>query len=180
MGLFLVPIGILLIGKSLEIPAQRLRAYPIASTIVVLALSGFVLYAPITRALEQFIMPKYFEHIRPTMGFLQAAWKEGDSMFISNGAVPAFEFYAPMYALSEISYTAGLREDYADPNAILNQIKTFQGHERVWVLMSHVYEKGNFNEKDFLLSHLDQIGSKKREFRQPGTSVYLYLYDLSE
>ncbi|MEO5886734.1 MAG: glycosyltransferase family 39 protein, partial [Anaerolineales bacterium] len=130
MGIFLVPIGILLIGKSLEIPAQRLRAYPIISTITLLVLSGFVLYAPFTRALEQFFTPKYFEHIRPTMEFLQGSWKEGDSLFISNGAVPAFEFYAPMYALNEISYTAGRREDYADPNAILSQIKTFQGHER--------------------------------------------------
>jgi hypothetical protein len=180
MGLFLVPIGVLLIGKSLEIPTQRLRAYPITSTIVVLALSGFVLYAPITRALEQFIMPKYFEHIRPTMGFLQASWQEGDSMFISYGAVPAFKFYAPMYALNDVAYTAGLRADYEDPDAIIKQIKAFPGHARVWVLMSHVYEKGNFNEKGFLLSYLDQVGSKKREFRQPGTSVYLYLYDLSK
>ena len=180
MGLFLVPIGILLIGKSMEIPAQRLSAYPIVSTIVLLALSGFVIYAPITRALEQFFTPKYFEHIRPTMDFLQDAWKEDDSLFISNGAVPAFEFYAPMYALNDVAYTAGLHEDYEDPNAILRQIKTFEGHKRVWVLISHVYEKGNFNEKDFLLSHLDQLGSKRREFREPGTSVYLYLYDLSE
>ena len=180
MGLFLVPIGILLIGKSLEIPARRLRTYPIVSIIVVLVLSGLVLYGPITRALEQFITPKYFEHIRPTMGFLQGAWKAGDSTFISYGAVPAFEYYAPIYGLEDIFYISNPREDYADPDAILKQIKTLQRHERVWVLISHVYEKGNFNEKDFLLSHLDQIGSKKREFRQPGTSVYLYLYDLSK
>ena len=114
------------------------------------------------------------------MGFLQGAWKERDSLFISNGAVPAFEFYAPMYALKNITYTAGLREDYSNPDAILKQIKTLEGHDRVWILISHVYEKGNFNEKDFLLSHLDQVGSKRREFREPGTSVYLYLYDLSE
>jgi len=180
MGLFLVPIGILLIGKSLEIPARRLRTYPIVSIIVVLVLSGFVLYGPITRALEQFITPKYFEHIRPTMGFLQGAWKAGDSIYVSNGAMPAFEFYAPMYALKDVAYIGGLREDYEDPDAILKQVKTLQGHARVWVLISHVYEKGNFNEKDFLLSYLDQTGSKRREFREPGTSVYLYLYDLSE
>jgi hypothetical protein len=180
MGLFLVPIGTLLIGKSLDIPAQKLRAQPIVSTIVVFVLSGFVSYAPVTRALEQFLTPKYFEHIRPTMGFLQSSWKEGDSMFISNGAVPAFEFYAPMYSLDDVTYTPGLREDYADPDAILKQIKTFEGHDRVWVLISHVYEKGNFNEKDFILSHLDEGGSKRREFREPGTSVYLYLYDLSK
>ena len=85
-----------------------------------------------------------------------------------------------MYALKNITYTAGLREDYSNPDAILKQIKTLEGHDRVWILISHVYEKGNFNEKDFLLSHLDQVGSKRSEFREPGTSVYLYLYDLSE
>ena len=180
MGLFLVPIGVLLMGKSLEIPAQRLRTYPIASTIFVLALSGIVLYSPFTRVLEQFITPKYFEHIRPTMEFLQASWKEDDSIYVSNGAAPAFEYYAPIYGLQDIFYISNPREDYQDPGAILKQIKTFQGHERVWVLIAHVYEKGNFNEKDFLLSYLDHVGSKKREFRQPGTSVYLYLYDLSK
>jgi hypothetical protein len=41
-----------------------------------------------------------------------------------------------------------------------------------------VYEKGDFNEKDFVLRYLDQIGEKRREFRLPGTSVFLYLYDM--
>ena len=46
--------------------------------------------------------------------------------------------------------------------------------------MSHVYESGSFNEKDFILSDLQQMGKKKRELRVPGTSVYLYLFDLQQ
>ena len=180
MGLFLVPIGILMIAKSLEIPAQRLKNYPIPSAIVLLVLSAFILYGPLTRSLEQFITPKYFEHIRPTMGFLQETWKEGDGMFVSYGAVPAFEFYSPMYDLENISYVAGQREAYANPESILERIAPLRGQHRVWIVISHVYEKGNFNEKDFLISYLDQIGDKKREFREPGTSIYLYLYDLAD
>ena len=94
--------------------------------------------------------------------------------------MPAFEFYAPIYGLEEVSYLSGQREDYKNPDAILKHLESLKGHGRVWVLMSHVYEKGNFNEKDFLISYLDRAGSKKREFREPGTSVYLYIYDLSK
>lgn len=180
MGLFLVPIGILMIAKSTDIPARRLHAYPIRSALVLLAISGFVLYGPVTRSLEQFITPKYFEHIRPTMGFLGESWRKDDVLFVSYGAVPAFEFYAPMYGLENVSYISGQREDYANPDSILERVKPLRNQHRVWVLLSHVYEKGNFNEKDFLISYLDEIGDKKREFRELGTSVYLYLYDLAE
>ena len=180
MGLFLVPIGILLIAKSVEIPAQRLRTDPIPSGLVLLVLSGFLLYGPVSRSLEQFITPKYFEHIRPTMSYLQESWKEGDRMFVSYGAVPAFEFYAPMYGLADVSYVSGQRGDYANPESLPARITVLRSQPRVWILLSHVYEKGNFNEKDYLISYLDQVGDKKREFREPGTSIYLYLYDLAE
>ncbi len=52
--------------------------------------------------------------------------------------------------------------------------------ERVWFLFSHVYEQGDFNERDYILNYLDSIGELSREFRVPGTSVYLYLYDLGD
>jgi len=80
--------------------------------------------------------------------------------------------------LEDISYEFGKREDYKDPQNILSQLDSFKGQPRVWILLSHVYEKGDFNEKDFILNYLNQIGEKKREFRVPGTSVFLYLYDL--
>ncbi len=83
-------------------------------------------------------------------------------------------------AWKNVSYTSSQRNDYENPNVILEQLDSLQGKSRVWILMSHVYERGDFNEKDFLLNDLNNIGSKKREFRQPGTSVYLYLYDLSK
>jgi len=85
-----------------------------------------------------------------------------------------------MYDLENISYVAGQREAYANPESILERIAPLRGQHRVWIVISHVYEKGNFNEKDFLISYLDQIGDKKREFREPGTSIYLYLYDLAD
>jgi hypothetical protein len=178
MTLFLIPIGLLLIGKALETLHQKLHAYPLVSVPTLLIVSTFLFYGVLPRTFEQFVSPKYFEHIRPAMGYLKESWQAGDAMFLSNGAIPAFEYYAPMYRLENVSYTSSKRGDYKSPDAILERLEPLKDNRRVWIMMSHVYEKGDFNEKDFLLDYLDQIGRKRREFREPGTSVYLYLYDL--
>ncbi len=179
MVLFLIPIGLLLLGKTVEALYQSLQKQRVLSIVATLILSGYLLYGPLLTSTGYFIKPKYFEHIRPSMGFLQEAWHSGDAMYVSNGAIPAFEYYAPIYSLKDVDYASGKREDYKNPNNILEELDTLKGKSRVWILMSHVYEKGNFNEKDFILNYLNQIGEKKREFRMPGTSVYLYLYDLA-
>jgi len=178
MVLFLVPIGLLLLGKTVEALYQSLQKQQVLSIIATLILSGYLLYGPLVTSTGYFIKPKYFEHIRPSMGFLQEVWHSGDAIYVSNGAVPAFEYYAPIYGLKDVNYISSPREDYKAPNNILSKLDTLKGKPRVWVLMSHVYEKGDFNEKDFILNYLNQVGEKKREFRVPGTSVYLYLYDL--
>jgi hypothetical protein len=180
MVLFLIPIGILLIGIAISFIHQKLRDYSIISMLTLATISIYLFYGVMPLTIEQFIVPKYFEHIRPTMEYLQSAWKEGDQMYISNGGVPGFEYYAPIYGLDNITYISGNRDDYENPSAMLEQIDSLHGQRRVWVLFSHVYEKGNFNEKDFLLEHLEENGNKLREFRKPGTSVFLYLFDLSQ
>jgi len=178
MILFLIPIGLILIGSAIQAFYQRLQKYQLLSTLSTLLLASYLIYGPLSTSIANFVNPKYFEHIRPTMETLRDSWKDGDAMFVSYGALPAFRFYAPFYGLEDISYEIGKREDYKDPQNILSQLDSFKGQPRVWILLSHVYEKGDFNEKDFILNYLNQIGEKKREFRVPGTSVFLYLYDL--
>jgi len=180
MILFLLPVGLVLIGKAVEAFYQRVQRFRLLSELAVLFLAGYLLYGPFVTSVQNFIEPKYFEHIRPTMATLRDSWKDGDELYVSNGALPAFRFYAPFYGLENVSYEYGKREDYKDPQSILNQFDSLKGTPRLWILFSHVYEKGNFNEKDFILNHLNQLGEKKREFRVPGTSVFLYLYDLKK
>lgn len=181
---FLIPLGLLLIGKALEVLHRWLERWlgtrPLLAVMIPLILSGYLLYGPFTISMEYFVKPKYVEHIRPTLDYFRSAWREGDAMYITYGGMPAFRFYAPVYGLEDISYESGLYTDYTDPPRILQRLDPLHGQRRVWILMSHVYEEGDFNEKDFLLNYLDQIGDKRREFREPGTSVYLYLYDLAE
>ncbi len=61
----------------------------------------------------------------------------------------------------------------------LDEIDRFIGQKRVWVLFSHLFENKGIDEKTAFLDHLDQIGNKKKIFIIPGTSVYLFLYDLT-
>jgi hypothetical protein len=178
MVLFLIPIGMLLIGKTVEALYQSLQKQPLLRALATLILSGYLIYGPLVTSTEYFIKPKYFEHIRPSMGFLQEAWRPEDAMYVSNGAVPAFEYYAPMYGLTNGDYITNERDDYKNPANIISQLETLKGQPRVWILMSHVYENGEFSERTFILDYLNQYGSRKREFRVPGTSVYLYLFDL--
>jgi hypothetical protein len=139
----------------------------------------YLVYSPTVESIYNFVDPKYFEHIRPSMATLSENWKEGDVLFVSNGAVPAFRFYADRYGLGDVDYQTNEASDYQKPENIVQHLQNLDGNPRVWVLITHVYETKTFNEKDFILSSLERIGALKREFRSPGTSVYLFLYDLS-
>jgi len=180
MILFLVPIGLILIGEAVTTFSQRVQRFHFLGAFAMVLLADFLIYGPLFTSVENFVEPKYFEHIRPSMETLRDSWKNGDALYVSNGALPAFRFYAPFYGLENIPYESGEREDYQNPQNILNELDSLKGQRRIWILFSHVYEKGDFNEKDFILNSLNQIGEKKREFRVPGTSVFLYLYDLGK
>jgi hypothetical protein len=178
MILFLVPLGLILLGAAVDGLTQSLRKVPLVSALVLVVISGYLIYGPFVSSLMVFLEPKYFEHIRPSMEVLRDARKDGDALYVSYGAVPSFRFYAPFYGLENIPYEYGERQDYQDPQTILSELRSFDGQPRVWVLLSHVYQKGDFNEREFILDYLHQTGERKREFRLPGTSVFLYLYDL--
>jgi hypothetical protein len=178
MILFLVPIGLVLIGKAVEAIHMRLQRYRVSGGIAVSLLAAYLLNGPVVTSVQNFLAPKYFEHIRPTMETLRDSWKDGDALYVSNGALPAFRFYAPFYGLETIPYEFGEREDYKTTHNIASQLESLEGQPRVWILFSHVYERESFNEREFILDYLNSLGEKEREVRVPGTSVFLYLYDL--
>ena len=44
-------------------------------------------------------------------------------MYVSNGAVPAFAFYAPVYGLAGADYISNVRDDYQNPVNISRQLE---------------------------------------------------------
>jgi len=180
LSLFLVPLIIILISQSIDSLGHQLESSQKWSRLIPLVIGLYLLYAPASESFYNFIDPKYPEHIRPSMATLSENWQPGDALFVSYGAAPAFRFYAERYGLGDVDFQTSTASDYSEPSRILSHLDALDGNPRVWVLITHVYERGDFNEKDFILNYLDSIGKKKREFRHPGTSVHLFLYDLSQ
>ncbi len=180
LALFLLPLGILLLGKAVDLVHTAFSGNRIAGNFVTIALGLLILAQPFITSAQYFITPKYYEHIRPYMDYLSAMRKADDAFFVTYWAEPAFRFYAPFYKLKDVQYATSQREDYSKPEQLAARIDPLIGKKRVWVLFSHVYEQDGFNEMDFMLAHLDEVGKQVRQLRIPDTSVFLYLYDLSE
>ena len=180
LSLFLIPPGILLFGKAIEFMQKMFAFNKFASAAMTILLSGYVLISPLSTSFENFTSPKYYEHIRPTMQVLSDSWKDGDALFVTAWAEPAFKFYAPFYRLDGVEVVSTEIEDYPSGDQLKSRLDPLIGRKRVWVLFSHVYEQGGLNERDTLVAHLDSIGEKRREILNSGTSVYLFLYDLSK
>lgn len=177
MILFTAPIFIALAAAGVDVTFRPLFGRRWLTLINLVAWSAVLLYPSVTVAVGNFGQPKYPEHMRPSMAYLQQNRKPDDVIYVYYWATPAFRYYATFYGFSESDIVAG--HDYiTNPPGLLTELDQFKGHKRVWLLFSHVTEKGTYNERDALLAHLKEIGTQKREFREPGTSVSLYLYDL--
>lgn len=173
MILFIIPLVYIFLAAAVDWLWNSFPRPRFLSPLLALALAGFLLYSPLIVSAERFVSPKFPEHIRPTMAYLNANLKPGDTLYVYNWALPAFRYYAD----PGMEYVAGgLHAN--DPQALLAELDQFKGQPRVWFLFSHVYASGEYNEKDWMLDYLNQIGEIKRQFIEPGTSVYLYLYDL--
>jgi hypothetical protein len=179
LSLFLIPLGILLLGKVVEVAQRALSFNKFASIGAAALLGGYLFIPPFVTSFNNLISPKYYEHIRPTMRVLADSWKDGDALFVTAWAEPAFRYYAPFYGLEGVEITSNEIEDYPNGEQLKSRFDPLIGEKRVWVLFSHVYEQGGFNERDFLVTYLDEIGEKRREILKSGTSVYLFFYDLS-
>ena len=178
MILFLAPALTLLLAEGMDsVAALFTRPRWLAWTIRIL-LAGYLLFGPLTLAAENFTAPKMREHIRPTMEYLRDFRKDGDLVYVYHWAEHAVRFYTPKYGFDMSNFILGA-DHHANPELYRAELDALRGRERVWFLFSHVYEDGDFNERDFILEYLDSIGELSREYRVPGTSVYLYLYDLN-
>ncbi|MBV6397619.1 MAG: hypothetical protein HFACDABA_03233 [Anaerolineales bacterium] len=177
MILFLAPLLILLLAEGIESIASLFTRSAVIAWTVGILLAVYLLYSPLAVSVENFIAPKYQEHIRPTMEYLRDFRKPGDLIYVYYWAEHAVRYYAPKYGMDMPAFTLGA-DHHEDPMVYLSDLEALRGHGRVWILFSHVYENGDFNERDFILGLLDSMGEQLRQFREPGTSVYLYLYDL--
>ncbi len=177
MLLFTTPAFLMLIGEGLSLPSVLFRRSPGASfwTSSLLAVTLIVFHAP--KPIQDLLTPRMREHIRPALAYLRDHRQPGDLMYVYYWAEPAVRYYAPKFGFQMSDFILG-SDHHRQPEAYHAELDALRGHPRVWVLFSHVYERGDYNERQYILDYLNEIGKPRRRVRFPGTSVYLYLYDL--
>lgn len=179
MLLFSAPASFVLLGEGVEAPIVFIRRNVAALPWISGLLAIFLVVVNAQTAAMNFIQPKYQEHIRPALEYLRDHRKPGDLIYIYHWAEPAIRFYAPKYKFVMSDFNIGV-DHHDQPELYHAELDALRGQERVWFIFSHVYEQGSFNERDYILEYLDSIGRRSRQIDLPGTSVYLYLYDLGE
>lgn len=177
MILFLTPAAFIAFGGFVEWLGRAIRN-PLASGGTRGLAAVFLVFLAAQTSIPNFVSPVYREHIKPTMEYLREKYKEGDQIFVYYWSEPAFRYYAPKFGFEAGDYVASARHS-EEPEGNIAEIAPLLGHKRVWFIFSHVYEKDDFNERDYILEYLNSVGELTREFRSPGASVYLYLYDLT-
>ncbi len=92
-----------------------------------LLMSGFLLFAPVRTAVENFAEPKMQEHIRPTMENLRDALQPGDLIYVYHWAEHAVRFYAPKYELPLSGFIFGA-DHHDQPELYHAELDALRGH----------------------------------------------------
>jgi hypothetical protein len=181
--LFLIPLLLLVLAEGVErVRMILLRVNRPIALLVSAFLVVYLLHDPIIVAYKNLQSPPMKEHIKPVMSHISKSHLSTDLIYISHGARPAFEFYAPLYGFARNDYITALsdRNDPSrylqdiDPSRYLQDIDNLKGNQSVWFVFSHNFIRGGVNEQIFILEHLNEIGLKRSEFICDGASVYLY------
>ena len=175
MMLFAVPLWLIAIAAGIAYIGSLFKNKYLSFAIQILPVL-YLIWMPFKISLDEFKDPTYREHIKPTLEYLSDYKRDSDLVYVYYNTGPAFRFYAPKFGVDKSDYVIG--KDYSNkPEEYYDEIKALKGKGRVWLLFSHIYEKDEFNERDFIMAYVDEIGEKIREYRVPSTSIYLYLYE---
>ena len=168
--LFLVPAVCLLIAAGCDGVRRLLGAYSAPLAVVAqLTVAAVMLYEPTFSALYRLKHPITREELKPVMAYLREHRLPSDDVFVYDGAMYAFLYYAPRYGFQSADYRTGVcvRQH---PEECAEALRAVTGHRRVWFVFSHEWSD---HEPQFQ-SHLDELGSRLEEFTAPGASAMLY------
>lgn len=168
--LFVVPGVLLLIGEGVPWLVDNARHSRTALGLIVLAL---LFWGPVSTAQHNAIVPPTIQEVKPAMGYIEQRQRDGDLLYVCALANEAFTFYAGRYGFENRTYVVGTdgRKDWTQ---YAQDILKLGGNKRVWFLISMYPQE----DRRFLLSFLDTVGTRLDSFE--ARSGAAYLYDLSQ
>ena len=174
--LFLVPAAIAAIAEAGAAVAARVSR-PIAALAVVAVSVPAVLPAAM-------MLPPYrVEDVKSVLKSVQAKRQRGDDVYVYYAAAPVMSVYDAAFGFPVDTYAVGGCHR-GDSRWYLEELDTFRGQSRVWVILTHSLPV--YREREDILGYLDTIGRRLDQFsipsRAPGYTPFPaegFLYDLS-
>jgi hypothetical protein len=176
--LFLVPCFFIAVGGSLEWlyvrRASRLAIAAASLAVVVPALWPSLRTPP----------PYHTEPIKAVMLEMEVRRHADDPVYVYYGGAIAADIYVSQLGLDPDAFYAGGCHR-GDSRAYLDELDTFRGRPRVWLLITHALPP--LREREDMLRYLDRIGTRRDEISvpsrrvgRPGLPAEAFLYDLSD
>ena len=164
LALYLVPMVLLAIGAGVE--ALR-GAFGAAGGFAATAAGVTLVVTAAARTLA--VIPESVEELRPVLAEVAAQRRAGDAIYVHNGAVRAYEYYAPRLGLVGLPTTLGcchLNQWQLE----LEDIRRLGPRPRIWFVFAHPQD----GESAFFPEALDRLGTRLASVRARDASAHLY------
>ncbi|NEQ49328.1 MAG: hypothetical protein F6K11_04225 [Leptolyngbya sp. SIO3F4] len=182
--LFLTPFALILLAEGIVFWLSHLRKKPRILGIIGLIMAITLVFIPLWKGLRGMIDPVslHYDHVRPTIQYIDTHWQAGDKLYVLPGAQLQFEFYNRRFELPasdvilsqlqnigiwKVSDT-DLEQHYQE----LSSLKTteLQNKKRVWVLLARKKPKS----EEAIVDQLNRLGTQLERKQYPGAMVGLY------
>ena len=162
--LFVLPMILLLAGEAIDVLSAGVARWGPAFALTV-GMTFFV----VTLARTLAVLPEYGEELRPVLEAMQPRARTGDTVYVYNGAIRAFQYYQPRLGFPSLRVTLGCcsRDQW---QIDVEALKGLSGRNRVWLVLAHWYGA----ESSFLLFAMDRFGHRQVAIRAHGAAAYLY------
>jgi hypothetical protein len=177
--LFLVPSVMIAIGAVGAAVYAFVARY--STPVAVLAVMALVI--PATTAVTRLPPPYRVEDVKSVLAHVQTRRQANDSLYVYYGAAPGMSLYASAHGFSRDAYAIGGCHR-GDSRRYLQELDTFRGRSRVWIVLTHALR--NYREREDIVAYLDAIGTRLDAVNVASRAVGRnplpaegFLYDLS-
>ncbi|ESA32072.1 membrane protein [Leptolyngbya sp. Heron Island J] len=182
--LFLTPFALILLAEGIVFWLERWRKQPRMLSLISILMATTLILMPLWRGLHGTIVPtsSHFDHVRPTIEYIDTHWQSGDKLYVLPGAQLQFEFYNRrielpkseiiLSQLQNIGIWKVSDDDLEKHYQELDRLKTteLQNQDRVWVLLARKQPQS----EEAIVEQLNRLGTMKERKQYPGAMVGLY------
>lgn len=198
--LFIVPVIVIIIAEG-TLRIFRTQSNQLVGVTVVALLFAYPLYYAASnikdpRSFATVEYQRVREDIKPVLNYVEDNFQADDVLYLYYASQYAFKYYLDRYSFNYESEQAVVSEATTDwfaptlsssPHLIVGSyarddwkifeedLKKLRGHDRVWVIFSHAYDRrSGLDEEDVFVYLLDRLGTQMDSFTETEASAYLY------